>query len=121
MTTYTFSKDLRLLTAKDYKAVFDNAQWKVSNKELLFLARPNGSTTPRLGLVIAKKHIRLAVQRNRIKRLIRESFRLHQIQLQGIDIVVLARGKADQKDNAAVLYNLADLWQRLIKRRQNEK
>ena len=52
----------------------------------------------RLGLVIAKKNVRLAVQRNRIKRLLRESFRAHHGS-QGIDIVVLARRGLDNIDN----------------------
>jgi ribonuclease P protein component len=118
VTNFAFSKDLRLLKAKDYKAVFDKSQWKVSNQELLFIARQNGSSTARLGLVIAKKHIRLAVQRNRVKRLIRESFRLHQAQLRGIDVIVLARANVGLLDNARIHTNLADLWLRLTKRRQ---
>ena len=94
--TGAFEKSKRLLTAQDYKAVFDAAKWKVSCKELLCLAKPNGFDTPRLGLIIAKKNVKLAVQRNRIKRVIRESFRLHQDQLPNGDLIILARqGLAD--------------------------
>jgi ribonuclease P protein component len=98
VTDKSFGKSSRLLNASDYKAVFDDAQLKASNRNILFLAKPNGMSYSRLGLVIAKKNVRLAVQRNRIKRLLRESFRAHHGS-QGIDIVVLARRGLDSIEN----------------------
>ncbi len=67
----------------------------------------------RLGLAIAKKHLRKATSRNRIKRLIRESFRLHQSRLKGLDLVVLARPGLEQVDNRTLLQSLERHWQRL--------
>ncbi len=99
MADYSFGKSLRLLNGPDYKAVFDNALLKISSPQLLMLARPNSLDHPRLGLVIAKKNVRLAVQRNRAKRAIRECFRLQQQQLPAVDIVVLARRGLDQLDD----------------------
>lgn len=133
MPGYSFSKELRLLQAKDYKSVFDHAPLKVSNKTVLFLARPNGENRARLGLVIAKKNVRTAVQRNRIKRIIRETFRHHQLILGGscgkvdnnqdsnhpkggIDIVVLARRGLDQLDNQILAEQFTQLWKRLSKK-----
>lgn len=98
MIDSSFGKASRLLNAGDYKAVFDDAQLKASNRNVLFLAKTNGMSYSRLGLVIAKKNVRLAVQRNRIKRLLRESFRA-QHGTQGIDIVVLARRGLDNIEN----------------------
>jgi ribonuclease P protein component len=58
---------------------------------VLFL--PNGRPDARLGTAVAKKILRRAVDRNRVKRLIRESFRLRQHDLAGLDLVVMcARG-----------------------------
>ena len=113
MLNYSFKKPLRLLDANAYKTVFDHAQLKVSRQQVLYLARKNGTTTPRLGLVIAKKNVRLATQRNRIKRIVRESFRLQQHRLAGIDTVVLARGGLDKLDNKALHTLFNQLWQRL--------
>jgi ribonuclease P protein component len=69
-----------------------------------------------LGLVIAKKHVKLAVHRNRLKRLIRESFRLRQEFMPPLDIIVLARKGMGDLDNAAVSLMLDQQWNRLCKR-----
>ncbi|BFM18699.1 ribonuclease P protein component [Maricurvus nonylphenolicus] len=125
---FTFSKTLRLLNASDYQSVFDDAPFRASHKNILILARPGKSpgpnNSPRLGLVIAKKNIRLAVQRNRIKRIARETFRLQQDKLAGIDAIVLARRELDQLDNAALHKLFNQQWQRIIKKankHQHEK
>ncbi len=117
MADFSFAKELRLLNAGDFSHVFDRADFKVSSKHILILARTSIETrpTPRLGLVISKKNIRLAVQRNRIKRLTRDSFRLQQHVLPAIDIVLLARRGLDKKENSDINFELHKLWQQLIK------
>ena len=59
------------------------------DKLFTVLYRPNNRDNARLGLAISKKHCRLATQRNRVKRIIRESFRQHHMALAGLDIVVI--------------------------------
>jgi len=120
VTAQGFGRKLRLLTASDYKAVFDAADYKVSSPHLLVLAVNTGRVSPRLGLVISKKNIRFAVQRNRVKRLIRESFRHHQLELTGLDIVVLARKGLDKQDNQAIVQLIEKLWQDLIRRHNRQ-
>lgn len=80
------------------------------------LARHSGRSEPRLGLAIAKRQIRKASARNRIKRLIRESFRHHLPGLAGLDLVVMARTGAQTKENAAIFRELEELWRKLSKR-----
>lgn len=116
-----FTKSQRLLNAHDFKAVFDHADYRVSHGQMLLLSRKNNLNYPRLGLVIAKKNAKLAVQRNRIKRIIRESFRLHQQQLPAVDIIVLARRGIDSLDNSQLQHLTAKSWQRLIHRASDEK
>jgi len=115
VATLAFSKSLRLLNASDYKAVFDDAPLRSSHSQLLVLAKFNQGSYPRLGLVIAKKNIRLAVQRNRIKRILRETFRLKQQSLQGIDAVVLARRNLDSLTNEELHKLFNKQWNRVIK------
>jgi ribonuclease P protein component len=62
------------------------------------LAAPNGLDYPRLGLIVPKKIIATAVGRNRVKRLIRESFRLHQTELVGLDVVARIKLKMEEAD-----------------------
>ena len=111
-----FGKSRRLLNAADYQAIFDDVQWKISIKEILFLSRKNGLDHPRLGLVISKKNIRHSVQRNRVKRIIRESFRLHQHDLPAVDFIVLARPGLGDMNNADLHNEMAKLWIRLHKK-----
>lgn len=115
---FAFDKSKRLLNAHDYKAVFDNAKWKISSKEFLCLAIPNSFDSPRLGLVIAKKNVKLAVQRNRIKRIIRDNFRLHHDEIPNADIVILARRGLAELSNQELNRLLNTQWHRLKKKHQ---
>ncbi len=119
----TFGKSLRLLNSGDFQQVFDSASFRISHQHLLLLACHNGRGSPRLGLVVAKKHLRLAVDRNRIKRLCRESFRKRQADFADLDLIILSRNGLDKLDNANVFSLLDHQWQRLLKkvRQQAEK
>lgn len=109
----SFPKARRLLKASDYSRVFDKAEAKASHKYLLLLARPRSEPGHRLGLVIAKKNVRLAVQRNRIKRVAREFFRTLPDSEPALDVVLLTRRGIDQLDNAELSSILLQQWQKL--------
>ena len=111
----SFPKTKRLLKAGDYSRVFDNAQAKASQKYLLLLARENDGPGHRLGLVIAKKNVRLAVQRNRIKRIAREFFRALPESEPSMDVVLLTRRGIDQLDNAELSSIFQQQWQKLCR------
>jgi ribonuclease P protein component len=106
---------MRLLSARDYDRVFQQPQ-KSSGKALTVLARRSGRELPRLGLAIPRKQIRRAVERNRIKRLIRESFRRHQDLLHGLDVVVIGRRDLMNKNARAVFACLEKHWRQLSQR-----
>lgn len=93
-----FSKSLRLLSPNDFKHVFENAE-KFANRHWTLIVRPNQKPFPRLGLALSKKQLQKAVWRNRIKRLSREAFRQHKIELSGYDIVVLGRKGMQEVDS----------------------
>ncbi len=115
-----FSKARRLLTARDYSRVFDGAEAKASHRHLLLLARRNDEASHRLGLVIAKKNVRLAVQRNRVKRVVREFFRHQSTDGPGLDVVFLARRGVDQLENGELSTILQQQWQRLDRHLQKQ-
>ncbi|MBI2560128.1 MAG: ribonuclease P protein component, partial [Planctomycetes bacterium] len=70
-----FPKSERLLKRKEFQSVFDEGR-TFRNNELLVYALPNGMNKSRLGLVVGKK-VGNAVRRNRVKRILREAFRLN--------------------------------------------
>lgn len=111
-----FGKARRLLNARDYSQVFDGTEAKASHKRLLLLAKRNNTSRHRLGLVIARKNVRLAVERNRIKRIAREFFRTLEEAEPGMDVVLLARHGIDQLDNAELSTILQQQWQVLGRR-----
>lgn len=121
MSALTFSRQQRLLKPAEFQAVFADAPFRASHQQLLILSRANGLPTARLGLIIAKKHIRLAVERNRVKRVIRESFRHRQQQLAGLDVIVLARSGLGGLDSRQLRQQLDRQWQRLIRKRDQQQ
>lgn len=121
MLRQSYPRCLRLLNAGDFSHVFEQADLKVHGKGMMALARWNSLGHPRLGLVVGKKNVKLAVQRNRFKRLVRESVRLRQHQLPMLDIVVLARRGVDDLDNDTLHRQLHGMWKRLQREaRQHE-
>ncbi len=109
-----FSRGLRLLTPAQFKYVFQAPQ-RASTPEITILARLNHLGTPRLGLAVPKKHLKLAHDRNRIKRLCREYFRTHQHQFPALDFVVIAKVGIGKLDNYTLTMMLDKLWQRHIR------
>ena len=120
MTGFGFSKQQRLLKPADFQRVFNHASFKASTRNLLLLAAPNKLPHPRIGFVLSKKQVRQAVQRNRIKRVVREHFRQHADEMPGIDIIVLARKGFDRLGNDDINTSFNSLWFKL-KRQAEDK
>ncbi|MBJ6136341.1 ribonuclease P protein component [Marinobacter litoralis] len=115
MKALTFPKSVRLLKPADYGKVFDDVQLKVPHRNFLILAAPNNLGHARVGLIFSKKNLRHAVQRNRIKRQVRETFRLQQ-DLPSLDIIVLGRQGLNKLENPDVRSSLNDIWRRVKKK-----
>ena len=111
----TFKKSQRLLNASDFKGVFDHNTVKVANASLLILAKPAEGRQSRLGLIIAKKNIPTAVQRNRLKRVVRETFRQQEFDVP-MDIVFLARTGANRQTAKQLTPLLNRAWIKFIGR-----
>lgn len=118
MTSFTFQPECRLLKAAEFKAVFDHAMYKVHQPGFMLLAiqRSAESSQSRIGIVVAKRKIKRAHERNRFKRLTRESFRLHQQQLSALDIVIMAKQGADHIQNPDMHQELQTAWRMLQNR-----
>lgn len=111
-----FSREQRLLLPSDYKFVF-NQPIRSSDKLLTILAKKDpANELPRLGLAIAKKSVKTAVHRNRIKRLCREFFRLNQSKIACADYVILVRSGIDKLENSVITESLAKQFNYLRKK-----
>jgi ribonuclease P protein component len=112
---FHLTRELKLLTAENYQNVFAKAM-RFGNRSFTVLARENGLDHPRLGLAISKKCAKHAVDRNRIKRQFRESFRLNQHKLPSVDIIAMCKPSAISLDNAEIRSQIDTQWRFMRKK-----
>jgi len=118
----TFPRERRLLSAADFRRVFKRPV-KSSDAFFTVLARSHAgpAQVSRLGLAIAKKQLRRAVDRNRVKRLAREYFRQHVPEGCNLDFVVMVRAAARQRSNSELSQSLQGHFQRLLEKQASEQ
>lgn len=85
-----FPRSARLLSGADYRRVMRGGN-RVHSANLILALQANPGGEPRLGLAVSRKRVRLAHERNRVKRVAREQFRVSRADLPGMDVVVLAK------------------------------
>ena len=112
-----FPASARLHRPREFRRVFE-APLRSRDNSLVVLARANELDSARLGMAISRKLAGDAVQRNRVRRVIRESFRQHRHALPPVDIVVMARGSLAQRSNRELRESLENHWHRLAQRWQ---
>ena len=117
-------KRAKLLKTADYNHVFDKSV-RSSDRYFTVLARPNKLSHARLGMAFTKKRVKLAVARNRLKRISRESFRLIQLAQQrqsserkvlNTDFIILAGAQCVKASNKQLFHSLEQHWQQLNKK-----
>ena len=112
MSPGRFPPAARLRRSAEFKRVFAEGL-RVSDGLFTIVAGPSTQGRPRLGLAVSRRCARSAVQRNRLKRLIRESFRHHCKECPVADYVVMCRSRAAGQPNSALLQSLDRLWDRM--------
>jgi ribonuclease P protein component len=106
---------LRLCKQQEYEAVFAY-DCAVSGRLFVVRIRPNGLSSPRLGIIASKKALPRAVDRNRGKRLARETFRLLLQNFAALDVVVQLRSGLVKRDNTFARQELQGLFARVDER-----
>ncbi|MEE9334763.1 MAG: ribonuclease P protein component [Granulosicoccaceae bacterium] len=107
-----FPRTVRLLTPADFGQVFKRNK-RASNHHWIVLAHRGLSPVARIGMAIAKKKAKRAVDRNRIKRVLRESFREQQRALAGLDVVVLNKPSAAAANSRELRASIDAIWAEL--------
>lgn len=95
-----YPRHVRVRARADFDRIFASATRTASPMLAVHLLSEEGSA--RLGLAVSRKVDKRAVGRNRIKRVLRDAFRLMQPRLAPGSYVVVARPAAAQLDNAAL-------------------
>jgi ribonuclease P protein component len=112
ISTFSFSRHYRLNKPADYTRVFDNAL-RSRDRYYTLLFRASEGDSARVGFAVAKKRISAANDRNRVRRLARESFRQHRHNLPVVDIIILAQSSAVAATNKELFASLEKHWRRL--------
>jgi ribonuclease P protein component len=87
LASFKFIRQAKIVKTDDFSSVF-NLRKRIASQHLVMRYRLNEASMPRLGLIVSKKTAKLAVQRNYMRRVLRELFRLNQQHLPEVDLVV---------------------------------
>ena len=109
---HRFPRCAHLRVSAQFQAVFGEGKRISGNNFRLHVHLPGEADQPRLGVTVSKRVDKLAVGRNRIRRQIKEVFRLQRATLPAGDFVVLAKPEAAKTDNAALRAELLSLFER---------
>jgi len=107
-----FSKQFKLLKPAEFDKVFAGSS-KVGGPGFTLFFIKNELSSARLGLSVPKRAFTRAVDRNHIKRLVRESFRQNREALPHFDVIFLARKGVLDKSSNVLSGSLQRAWQRL--------
>ncbi len=102
----------RLRRAADFAAL-RRAEGRARGTFFLLRYGPSHVPTARLGLAVSRRVSPRAVERNRIKRQIRESFRRHRPDLPNVDVLVIAHRNAAGQAGAVLRADIDRLWGRV--------
>lgn len=112
--TQGFGRGLRLTKPGQFQQVFEKNH-RTADRYWTILFRENKVGVARLGMAVAKKRAKRAVDRNRLKRTIRESFRCQTL-MPGVDIVVLPRDASVSASNDELRNSLGKHWLQIKKK-----
>ncbi|HEY7872090.1 MAG TPA: ribonuclease P protein component [Rudaea sp.] len=105
-------RSARLLRPADFARLRESGR-RLSSQQLSIQYCKRDEPGARLGMAVSRRVSKLAVVRNRIRRQVRENFRLHRARLPACDILVIARQSAATQSNAQLRAELETLWSRL--------
>ena len=114
----TFARRYRLTKTDEFSSVFGFRR-AIRGKLLMLHYQPRAAEQrePRLGLVVGKKLLKRAVDRNRLKRIIRDQFRCRRAGLPAVDLIVRLAVKPGKLDGRLVAEDFVALLEKLLRPR----
>ena len=109
----SFGSERRLTHKSEYDWVFNQPDYRIRRNPCTILARRTTLELTRLGVIVGNRCARAAVERNRIKRIIRESFRTADFEGTLLDIVVIAEPSAATRSTRELSDILRESWRQL--------
>ena len=104
-----FPRRHRFARQGSFGAVLRNSR-KIRSPHAVLHVSTGQSGSSRLGVGVTRRLLPSAVERNRVKRALREVFRHHPVKASGLDLVVLFRTSFDRAENRAVIEEVKGLF-----------
>ena len=117
MQTLSFNKKSKLIKTDEFSSVF-NFRKRISGNFLAIHYQPNTLKHARLGLVVGKKVAKLSVDRNYMRRVLREFFRAKQHEINHVDLVIRVQKKFDKTDFDSIQQEVNTLIAKINQRTQ---
>ena len=111
---YKLTRASRILKLSEYRTIFENGKM-VKNKYWQIIAQNVRDDRARLGIIVSKKIYNLAVDRNRLKRIVKEVFRLEQNNFKNWCFIVMVK-KSKLTQNSILYSELTNLFYQSLKR-----
>jgi ribonuclease P protein component len=115
--TLRFTKKAKLIKTDEFSSVF-NFRKRISARCLAVHYQPNDLGFARLGLVVGKKVAKRAVDRNYMRRVLREFFRIQQHEINPVDLVVRVQKKFEKEDFLQIKQEFESLMEKVNRRTQ---
>ncbi|MDH5217493.1 MAG: ribonuclease P protein component, partial [Gammaproteobacteria bacterium] len=110
---YGFPRSARLLNGADFQKVFKKSK-KIHTRSFTIYVHATSGMSPRIGLAVSKKVLPKAVDRNRTKRVVRDSFRRNRWRFSSCDVIFVARKEHRGFTNVQLFEDLDGVWNKLV-------
>jgi ribonuclease P protein component len=110
-TIERFRRDYRLTRKEQFDRVLSSRTIHLRCGCFRLYAAPNDGDSARLGLIVGKRQLKRAIDRNHVKRVLRETFRINRSVLPGFDIVVQL---ADAPSKEPIMAQALTMWPRFV-------
>ena len=112
---YGLAKTQRLKKPSDFQSVYASTQWGGSKHFTFNVLATDVSGHNSLGVTVSKKVSKRAVDRNHLKRVMREFYRQRQADIKGANLVITAKPSSRNASSDERLKSLEELWSKVLK------